>query len=83
MFPQFSDMEGGLIELSRQNMDDVLLRECEEYQQLTVRHSELDEMLTNLTTKLLLSAEEKIEEVRLKKKKLRIKDRMAQMRRSH
>ena len=72
-----------MIELSQQNPEAVLLRESEEYQQLTQRHRELDERLTSLTGKLLLSSEEKVEEVRLKKKKLRIKDRMAQMLRSH
>ena len=72
-----------MIELSQHNVEAVLLRESEEYQQLTQRHRELDEQLSSLTGKLLLSPEEKVEEVRLKKKKLRIKDRMAQMLRSH
>ena len=72
-----------MIELSQHNVEAVLLRESEEYQQLTQRHRELDEQLLSLTGKLLLSPEEKVEEVRLKKKKLRNKDRMAQMLRSH
>lgn len=67
-------------------VDDVknlLMRECEEFQQLSRRHRELDQRLTALTGKFLLSSEEKIEEVTIKKKKLAIKDRMAHMIRSH
>jgi uncharacterized protein YdcH (DUF465 family) len=39
--------------------------------------------LTALTAKYILSEEEKLEEVTLKKKKLAIKDRMAHMIRAH
>ncbi|HXV59289.1 MAG TPA: YdcH family protein [Vicinamibacteria bacterium] len=59
------------------------MRECEEFQQLSRRHQELDERLVRLTEKLFLTDEEKVEEVTLKKKKLAIKDRMAHMIRSH
>jgi uncharacterized protein YdcH (DUF465 family) len=62
---------------------ELLLRESEEFQQLSRKHQELDERLTALTAKYLLSDEEKVEEVTLKKKKLAIKDRMAHMIRSH
>ena len=59
------------------------MRECEEFQQLSQRHQELDARLSALTDKLLLSDDEKVEEVTIKKKKLIIKDRMAFMIRSH
>jgi uncharacterized protein YdcH (DUF465 family) len=62
---------------------EVLLRESEEFQQLSRRHQELDERLSVLTAKFFLTDEEKVEEVTLKKKKLAIKDRMACMIRSH
>ncbi len=65
------------------NAQDLLMRECEEFQQLSQRHRELDARLSALTEKLILSDEEKVEEVTIKKKKLIIKDRMAFMIRSH
>ena len=72
-----------MIENSVPNAQDLLMRECEEFQQLSQRHHELDARLSALTEKLLLSDEEKVEEVTIKKKKLVIKDRMAFMIRSH
>jgi uncharacterized protein YdcH (DUF465 family) len=74
-------MESGAQE--SQETRDLLLRESEEFQQLFQRHRELDERLNALTRKLILTEEEKVEEVTLKKKKLAIKDRMAIMLRSH
>jgi uncharacterized protein YdcH (DUF465 family) len=71
------------METSATDVKDLLLRESEEFQQLSRKHQELDERLTALTAKYLLSDEEKVEEVTLKKKKLAIKDRMAHMIRSH
>ena len=65
------------------DVQDVLMQESEEFQQLTARHHELDQRLSLLTQKLILSEEEKLEEVMIKKKKLAIKDRMAFMIRSH
>ena len=59
------------------------MRECEEFQQLFERHRELDERLSILGEQLFLSADDKVEEVTIKKKKLVIKDRMAFMVRSH
>lgn len=71
------------MEISSSQVRDLLMRECEEFQQLSRRHQELDERLVRLTEKLFLTDEEKVEEVTLKKKKLAIKDRMAHMIRSH
>ncbi len=78
-------MQGGkpLIDNVTQVAQDVLMRECEEFQQLFQRHRELDERLSTLGEQLLLSADDKVEEVTIKKKKLVIKDRMAFMVRSH
>ncbi len=71
------------METSATDVKEVLLRESEEFQQLSRKHQELDERLIALTTKYFLSAEEKVEESTLKKKKLAIKDRMAHMIRAH
>lgn len=71
------------METSATDVKEVLLKESEEFQQLSRKHQELDERLVALTTKYLLSDEEKVEEVTLKKKKLAIKDRMAHMIRAH
>lgn len=65
------------------NVQDLLMQESEEFQQLFRRHRELDARLHALTEKLFLSDEEKVEEIKIKKKKLAIKDRMAFMMRSH
>ena len=71
------------METSASDVKDLLMRESEEFQQLSRRHQELDERLTALTAKYFLSEEEKLEEITLKKKKLAIKDRMAHMIRAH
>jgi uncharacterized protein YdcH (DUF465 family) len=71
------------VERSATDVKELLLRESEEFQQLSRRHQELDERLTALTAKYFLSEEEKLEETTLKKKKLAIKDRMAHMIRAH
>ena len=71
------------MEMNAVEVKELLLRECEEFQQLSRRHHELDERLNALTAKFFLTQEEKLEEVTLKKKKLAIKDRMAHMIRSH
>jgi uncharacterized protein YdcH (DUF465 family) len=76
-------MEENLMERSATDVKELLLRECEEFQQLSRRHQELDERLTALTAKYFLSEEEKLEEITLKKRKLAIKDRMAHMIRAH
>ncbi len=76
-------MEENWMEGGARDVRELLLRESEEFQQLSKRHQELDERLTALTSKYFLSEEEKLEEITLKKRKLAIKDRMAHMIRSH
>ena len=66
---------------------DFLLTGNEEYRRLSFEHAQYSKRLDNLVQKRFLSDEEKIEEVRLKKLKLRLKDQMErieqQFRREH
>lgn len=55
---------------------DHLRRHSEEYRRLEQQHHEYEDRLTVLTSKVVLSTEEQVEEVTLKKKKLFLKDRM-------
>jgi uncharacterized protein YdcH (DUF465 family) len=48
----------------------------DEYRRLDEQHHEYENRLADLTAKLLLSDDEQVEEVTLKKKKLQVKDRM-------
>jgi uncharacterized protein YdcH (DUF465 family) len=58
-------------ELKRQ-----LLQSDEEYRQLATRHHDLDEQIHNLAARHYLTEPEQLEEVRLKKVKLHLKDQM-------
>ena len=55
---------------------DGLLLANEEYRKLDEAHHEYESRLAHLTAKPVLSDEEQVEEVTLKKKKLQVKDRM-------
>jgi uncharacterized protein YdcH (DUF465 family) len=55
---------------------DVLIANNEEFRRLVSEHSQYSQRLDSLTQKRFLSEDEKIEEVRLKKLKLRLKDQM-------
>jgi hypothetical protein len=48
----------------------------EEYQRLHQQHQDYESRLTTLTEKVILSDDEQVEEVTLKKRKLQVKDRM-------
>ena len=65
-------------ELKRQ-----LLQSDEEYRQLATRHHNLDEKIHNLTGRPYLTQPEQLEEVRLKKVKLQLKDQMENILRRH
>lgn len=65
-------------ELKRQ-----LLQSDEEYRQLATRHHDLDEKIHNLTGRPYLTQPEQLEEVRLKKVKLQLKDQMENILRRH
>jgi uncharacterized protein YdcH (DUF465 family) len=66
---------------------DVLLANNEEFRRLVQEHTQYSQRLESLIQKRFLSEEEKVEEVRLKKLKLRLKDQMEhieqQFRRQH
>jgi uncharacterized protein len=59
-----------------------LLQTDEEYRQLAIQHHDLDEQIHNLAARHL-SEPEQIEEVRLKKRKLQLKDQMESIVRRH
>ena len=65
-------------ELKRQ-----LLQSDDEYRQLASRHHDLDEKIHNLTDRAYLTQPEQLEEVRLKKVKLQLKDQMESILRRH
>ncbi len=55
---------------------DQLLTSHQEFQKLAQEHTQYSTRLDSLTQKRYLSEDEKLEEVRLKKLKLRLKDQM-------
>ena len=60
-------------------LDDLkahLMQTNEEFHQLAVQHSDLKTKLDSLRTRPHLSEDEQVEETRLKKLKLRLKDQM-------
>ena len=58
---------------------EVLLASNDEFRRLVTEHSQYSQRLDTLTQKRFLSEDEKIEEVRLKKLKLRLKDQMERL----
>ncbi len=58
---------------------DQLLTSHEEFRRLAQEHSQYSQRLEALTQKRYLTEDEKIEEIRLKKLKLRLKDQMYSM----
>ena len=53
-----------------------LLQSDHEFRDLATRHHELDERLHELASRHFLTEPEQLEEVQIKKQKLRLKDRM-------
>ena len=66
-----------------QDLKTLLLQTDEEFQNLTVKHHELEDRLHQLTAKPYLSEPEHVEKVTLKKRKLQLKDRMEDILRRH
>jgi uncharacterized protein YdcH (DUF465 family) len=60
-----------------------LLQSDDEYRQLATRHHDLDEQIHNLAARHYLTEPEQLEEVRLKKVKLHLKDQMESILRKH
>jgi uncharacterized protein YdcH (DUF465 family) len=58
---------------------DLLIANNEEFRRLAQEHTQYSQRLDTLTQKRFLSEDEKIEEVRLKKLKLRLKDQMERL----
>jgi uncharacterized protein len=56
-----------------------LMATDEHFRQLATQHSEYDHKLHELEAKHALTEDEQLEEVRLKKQKLRLKDEMAEI----
>jgi hypothetical protein len=69
------------------SLRDQLLSNNDEFRRLTQEHTQYSQRLDALTQKRFLNDDEKLEEVRLKKLKLRLKDQMElieqQFRREH
>jgi uncharacterized protein YdcH (DUF465 family) len=66
-----------------QELKELLLKTDEEFRQLATQHHDLDERLHELSGKPYLSEPDQVEEVRLKKLKLQLKDRMEDILRRH
>jgi uncharacterized protein len=64
-------------------LKELLLQRDDEYRQLAAKHHELEDRLNELSAKNYLSEPEQVEEVTLKKRKLHLKDRMADIARRH
>jgi hypothetical protein len=60
---------------------DMLMSSNEEFRRMSQEHAQYSQRLDSLSSKRFLSEDEKIEEVRLKKLKLRLKDQMEQLER--
>jgi uncharacterized protein YdcH (DUF465 family) len=66
-----------------QDLKAQLLQTDQEFQQLAVKHHELEDRLHELTSKHYLSEPEQLEEVTLKKRTLQLKDKMEDILRRH
>jgi uncharacterized protein len=58
------------------SLRDYLVANNEEYRRLEAQHREYESRLMTLLDKVVLSDDEQVEEVTLKKKKLHVKDQM-------
>lgn len=61
------------------DVKDVLLRTNESFRQLALEHHELDERIQQLARLAYLTDQQQFEEIALKKRKLALKDRMAEI----
>jgi uncharacterized protein YdcH (DUF465 family) len=77
-FSKEAEMQTDFEELKRK-----LLQTDEEFRQLASQHHDLDEKIHSLATRHYLTEPEQIEESRLKKRKLQLKDQMESILRRH
>ena len=68
---------------AEQDIVSELIATSEEYRRLADQHSSFDRRLEELAHRKFPSQEEQLEEARLKKKKLHLKDRMQDLIRQH
>jgi uncharacterized protein YdcH (DUF465 family) len=61
----------------------IIAQSDDEYRRLEAQHHEYESRLGELAGKAMLSDEEQVEEITLKKKKLQLKDRMQEIARRH
>ena len=66
-----------------QEIKDQLLRTDETFRQLVNEHHDLDQRVRHLSSQAFLSTPEQIEEISLKKRKLRLKDQIEAALRRH
>lgn len=66
-----------------QELKDRLLVSDEEFRDICTRHHELDARLHELASRHFLTEPEQLEEVQIKKQKLRLKDRMEDILRNY
>jgi uncharacterized protein YdcH (DUF465 family) len=62
---------------------DQLIASHEEFRRLSLEHTQYAQRLDSLTQKRFLNDDEKMEEIRLKKLKLRLKDQMESIERQY
>lgn len=71
------------MDVDTHELKERLLQTDHEYRDLADRHHHLDERLHELSTRHFLTEPEQLEEAQIKKQKLRLKDRMADIVRHH
>ena len=69
--------------ISQLSIEEILVRDNPEYRELHQKHRSFEEKLEKLTSRNFLSDEEKFEATTLKKQKLALKDRMAEIAKRH
>jgi uncharacterized protein len=73
---EFHNQGDPLMENHQEELKAHLMATSEEFRALAAQHSELHQQLEQLESKSHLNEQEQMEEVRLKKQKLRLKDQM-------
>ncbi len=67
------------MELAEPEVRDILLESSNDFRTLAAQHAEFESRLEELTSKPLPTEQEQVEEIEIKKQKLRLKDQMAAM----